>query len=129
MESPPRNLRRDGIQCEIVSFNTRHINAYKRKAIKTGYRLFDGAYDYQNEKEAGDGIRKAIADGLVKREDIFITTKLWNNYHRKEHAVKMAKSQNDAWGLGYIDLFLIHFPCALEYVDPEVRRYPVRFSQ
>jgi D-xylose reductase len=52
-------------------------------AIKTGYRLFDGAYDYQNEKEAGEGIKKAIADGLVERKDIFVTTKLWNNYHKK----------------------------------------------
>jgi len=52
-------------------------------AIKTGYRLFDGAYDYQNEKQAGEGIKKAIADGLAKREDIFVTTKLWNNYHKK----------------------------------------------
>jgi D-xylose reductase len=52
-------------------------------AIQVGYRLFDGAYDYQNEKEAGEGIRRAIADGLVKREDIFVTTKLWNNYHQK----------------------------------------------
>lgn len=52
-------------------------------AIKTGYRLFDGAYDYQNEKEAGEGIQRAIKDGLVKREDIFVTTKLWNNYHKK----------------------------------------------
>ncbi|RKU42415.1 NAD(P)H-dependent D-xylose reductase (XR) [Coniochaeta pulveracea] len=93
-------------------------------AIKVGYRLFDGAYDYQNEKEAGDGIRKAISDGLVKREEIFVTTKLWNNYHRKEHALAMAKKQNEAWGLGYIDLFLIHFPCALKYIDPDVRRYP-----
>ena len=39
--------------------------------------------DYANEKEAGDGIQRAIKDGLVKREDIFITTKLWNNYHKK----------------------------------------------
>lgn len=37
----------------------------------------------------------------------------------------MAKSQNDAWGLGYIDLYLIHFPCALKYVDPAVIRFPV----
>ncbi|KAJ9647927.1 hypothetical protein H2199_001703 [Coniosporium tulheliwenetii] len=93
-------------------------------AIKAGYRLFDGAYDYQNEKEAGEGIRRAIDEGLVKREDIFVTTKLWNNYHQREHAVPMGKAQNEAWGLGYIDLFLIHFPCALEYIDPEVRRYP-----
>ncbi len=52
-------------------------------AIKTGYRLFDGAYDYQNEKEAGEGIKRAIAEGLVKRSDIFVTTKLWNTYHKK----------------------------------------------
>ncbi|KAF2013998.1 Aldo/keto reductase [Aaosphaeria arxii CBS 175.79] len=98
-------------------------------AIKAGYRLFDGAYDYQNEKEAGEGVRRAISEGLVKREDIFITTKLWNNYHSKEHAVPMAKSQNEAWGLGYIDLFLIHFPCALEYIDPEVKRYPAWWAE
>ncbi|KAJ5694909.1 hypothetical protein N7536_005321 [Penicillium majusculum] len=93
-------------------------------AIKAGYRLFDGAYDYQNEKEAGEGIQRAIADGLVTRAEIFITTKLWNNYHRREHAIEMAKKQNDSWGLGYIDLFLMHFPCALKYIDPAVREYP-----
>ncbi|KAI1020599.1 hypothetical protein LB504_010249 [Fusarium proliferatum] len=93
-------------------------------AIKSGYRLFDGAYDYQNEKEAGQGIQRAIKEGLVKREDIFVTTKLWNNYHAKEHAFAFAQSQNEAWGLGYIDLYLIHFPVALEYIEPEKRRYP-----
>lgn len=53
------------------------------EAIKIGYRLFDGAYDYQNEYEAGLGIKQAIKEGLVTREDIFVTTKLWNNYHSK----------------------------------------------
>lgn len=95
------------------------------QAIKAGYRLFDGAYDYANEKEAGQGVRRAIEEGLVRREDIFITTKLWNNYHRKEHALQMAKAQNAAWGLGHIDLYLIHFPVALKYIDPEERRFPV----
>lgn len=93
-------------------------------AIKVGYRLFDGAYDYQNEKEAGEGIQRAISDGLVKRQDIFVTTKLWNNYHSREHALEMAKAQNNAWGLGYIDLYLIHFPVALKYISPEELRYP-----
>jgi D-xylose reductase len=65
-------------------------------AIKSGYRLFDGAYDYQNEKKANEGIRRAIDEGLVKREDIFVTTKLWNNYHSKEHALTMIKKQNEA---------------------------------
>lgn len=93
-------------------------------AVKAGYRLFDGAYDYQNEREAGQGIRRAIEEGLVTRQDIFVTTKLWNNYHRKEHAIEMAEAQNKAWGLGYIDLYLIHFPVALKYINPEQRRYP-----
>jgi len=86
--------------------------------------LFDGAYDYQNEKEAGEGIQRAIKDGLVKREDIFVTTKLWNNYHSRERALEMAKAQNEAWGLGYVDLYLIHFPIALKYISPEELRYP-----
>lgn len=57
---------------------------------------------------------------------MFITTKLWNNYHSKEHAIAMAKLQNEQWGLGYIDLYLIHFPIALQYIDPATLRYPVR---
>ncbi|PNP82945.1 hypothetical protein FNYG_03267 [Fusarium nygamai] len=93
-------------------------------AIKSGYRLFDGAYDYQNEMEAGQGIQRAIKEGLVKREDIFVTTKRWNNYHAKEHALAFAQSQNEAWGLKYINLYLIHFPVTLEYIKPEKRRYP-----
>lgn len=40
----------------------------------------------------------------------------------------MAKAQNEAWGLGYIDLYLIHFPIALKYIDPETLRYPVSFT-
>jgi D-xylose reductase len=62
-------------------------------AIRAGYRFFDCAYDYQNEKEAGEGIRRAIQEGIVRREDIFITTKLWNNYHRKDHALKTARGK------------------------------------
>lgn len=96
------------------------------QAIKVGYRLFDGAYDYQNEREAGQGIKRAIEEGIVKREEIFVVTKLWNNYHQKDHALAQAKSQNEAWGLGYIDLYLIHFPIALKYVSPDKLRYPVR---
>lgn len=96
------------------------------QAIKVGYRLFDGAYDYQNEREAGQGIKRAIEEGLVKREEVFVVTKLWNNYHQKDHALRQAKAQNEAWGLGYIDLYLIHFPIALKYVSPETLKYPVR---
>ncbi|CAH0021520.1 unnamed protein product [Clonostachys rhizophaga] len=91
------------------------------EAVKSGYRLFDGAYDYGNEREAGEGIRRAINEGIVKREDIFVTTKLWNTCHEKQCAISTAKRQVEDWGLGYIDLYLIHFPVALEY-NPEFTR-------
>ncbi|TFK77386.1 Aldo/keto reductase [Pluteus cervinus] len=92
-------------------------------AIKVGYRLFDGAGDYGNEKEAGEGVRRAIADGLVKREDLFITSKLWNTFHAREHVKPTTQLQLDLWGLEYFDLFLIHFPISLQYVDPK-HRFP-----
>jgi len=92
-------------------------------AIKAGYRLFDGAGDYGNEKEAGEGVKKAIDEGIVKREDLFITSKLWNTFHAKEHVKQLATSQLALWGIDYFDLFLIHFPVSLKYVDPS-HRYP-----
>lgn len=92
-------------------------------AIKAGYRLIDGAQDYANEKECGEGVRRAIDEGIIKREDIFITSKLWNTFHSKEHAVELAKRSIADWGLEYLDLFHIHFPIAQKYVSPDVR-YP-----
>jgi len=92
-------------------------------AIKTGYRLFDGACDYGNEKEVGDGIKKAIQDGLVKREELFIVSKLWNSFHDKERVKPICKKQLQDYGIDYFDLYVIHFPIALKYVDPSVK-YP-----
>ncbi|EXJ84974.1 alcohol dehydrogenase [Capronia epimyces CBS 606.96] len=96
-------------------------------AIQNGYRHFDGACDYGNEKEAGEGIRRAIKDGLVKREDIFVTSKLWATFHAPEHVEVAAKRQLADWGLEYFDLYLIHFPLPLQYVDP-AERYPPGWS-
>ncbi len=93
-------------------------------AIKLGYRHIDGAWDYTNSVEAGKGVRRAIEEGIIKREDIFITSKLWNNYHKREHALEQARLENEAWGLGYLDLFLIHFPIALEFIPFDKMRFP-----
>ena len=95
-------------------------------AIKTGYRLFDGAADYGNEVEAGQGVKRAIDEGLVKREDLFIVSKLWNTFHDKERVGPICKKQLNDWGLDYFDLYIIHFPIALKYVDPSVK-YPPGF--
>ncbi|KAL6877024.1 NAD(P)H-dependent D-xylose reductase xyl1 [Trichoderma novae-zelandiae] len=92
-------------------------------AIKAGYRLFDGACDYGNEKECGEGVARAIKDGLVKREDLFIVSKLWQTFHDVDKVEPIARRQLADWQVDYFDLFLIHFPAALEYVDPSVR-YP-----
>ncbi|KAI9473705.1 MAG: 4-dihydromethyltrisporate dehydrogenase [Benjaminiella poitrasii] len=93
------------------------------KAIKTGYRLFDGACDYGNEVECGRGINKAIKEGLVKREDLFVVTKIWNTFHNKEHVKPACEKQLKDWNLDYFDLYLIHFPVPLKYVDPS-EKYP-----
>lgn len=78
--------------------------------------------------EAGKGVRRAIEEGIIKREDIFITSKLWNNYHKREHALEQARLENEAWGLGYLDLFLIHFPIPLEFIPFEQIRFPCFWS-
>ncbi|OSS48471.1 hypothetical protein B5807_07912 [Epicoccum nigrum] len=92
-------------------------------AIKTGYRLFDGACDYGNEKEAGEGVARAIKEGIVKREDLFIVSKLWQSFHDYEQVEPITRKQLADWGVDYFDLWVIHFPVALKYVDPKVR-YP-----
>jgi diketogulonate reductase-like aldo/keto reductase len=93
------------------------------EAIKAGYRHLDGAAAYGNEKEVGQGIKRALDEGIVKREDLFVTTKLWNTFHHKEH-VEMAfmRSLTDM-GLDYVDLYLIHFPVSLKFV-PFEQNYP-----
>lgn len=95
-------------------------------AIECGYRLFDGAMDYGNEKEVGEGINKALSDGIVKREDLFIVSKLWNTYHHPENVSKaLAKVLSDL-KLDYLDIFYIHFPIAQKFV-PFEEKYPTGF--
>nr|GEZ93721.1 NADP-dependent D-sorbitol-6-phosphate dehydrogenase [Tanacetum cinerariifolium] len=82
-------------------------------AIKIGYRHFDCAADYQNETEVGEALAEAFKTGLVKREDLFITTKLWNSDHG--HVVEACKASLKKLQLDYLDLFLIHFPIATKH--------------
>jgi D-xylose reductase len=92
-------------------------------AIKSGYRHLDSAADYGNEVQVGEGIAQAISDGLCSREDLWITSKLWNTYHRYEHVEVACKKSLADLGIGYFNLYLIHFPIALKYVDID-QRYP-----
>lgn len=94
-----------------------------QQAIGMGYRHLDAACDYGNEAEVGDGIKQALAQGLCRREELWITSKLWNTYHRAEHVRPALEKSLLDLGLDYLDLYLIHFPIALEFV-PFDKRYP-----
>lgn len=92
-------------------------------ALRAGYRHIDSAADYGNELEAGAGIAAAIADGICTRDDLWVTSKLWNTYHRAEHVRPACERSLADLGLDYLDLYLVHFPIALRYV-PFDERYP-----
>ncbi len=92
-------------------------------AVLAGYRHFDCACDYGNEREVGDGLRRVFSSGKCRREQLWITSKLWNTYHRPEHVGLACKKSLSDLRLDYLDLYLIHFPIAQPYVPIE-ERYP-----
>lgn len=94
-----------------------------QEALRAGYRHIDSAADYGNEREAGIGIATAIADGVCTRDDLWVTSKLWNTYHRAKHVRPACERSLADLGLDYLDLYLVHFPIALRYV-PFEERYP-----
>lgn len=94
-----------------------------QSAIEMGYRHLDAACDYGNEVEVGEGIAQAIQRGMCRRDELWITSKLWNTYHAPEHVRPAVERTLRDLKLDYLDLYLIHFPIALQYV-PFAERYP-----
>lgn len=92
-------------------------------AATAGYRHFDCACDYGNEPAVGQGIRNAIESAGVTRDDLWITSKLWNTYHHPDHVRPACERTLSDLGLDELDLYLIHFPVTLAYV-PFEERYP-----
>ncbi|WP_405246522.1 aldo/keto reductase [Cellulophaga sp. Asnod2-G02] len=83
-------------------------------AIKIGYRHIDCAAAYGNEKEVGNAIADSIQQGLVTREDLWVTSKLWNASHGEENVIPALNQTLEDLQLEYLDLYLIHWPVALK---------------
>uniref|UniRef100_A0A8C8X161 NADP-dependent oxidoreductase domain-containing protein n=1 Tax=Panthera leo TaxID=9689 RepID=A0A8C8X161_PANLE len=112
----------DGFFMPMLGFGTSAPNKVAKsevqeavmRAIDVGYRHFDSAYLYLNEEEIGRAIRKKIADGSVKREDIFYTSKVWGTFLRPELVRTSLEISLRKLQLSYVDLYLIHIPIPLK---------------
>src|SRR6516165_5577805 len=88
-------------------------------ALEAGFRQFDSAERYRNEKEVGEAIQEVFKAGKIKREDVFIATKLWNNNHRPERVKPAFEASLKNLQLDYVDLYLIHTPFAFQPGDEQ----------
>ncbi|HVY69035.1 MAG TPA: aldo/keto reductase [Verrucomicrobiae bacterium] len=86
-------------------------------ALRVGFRHFDCAERYRNEREVGQALQGEFATGAVAREEVFITTKLWNTNHRPERVGPAFDASCDRLGLRYLDLYLSHTPFAFQPGD------------
>ena len=86
-------------------------------ALKAGYRYIDTAAAYHNEKEVGEGIRQAMEEYGIKIEEIFVSTKLWNDHRGYDKAVEAIETSLDNLGLDYIDLYMLHWPAVAKWHD------------
>lgn len=86
-----------------------------KSAIKHGYRSIDTAAIYDNEKSVGQGIREAILENSIQREDLFVTSKVWNADLGYEATLAAYETSLNKLGLDYLDLYLIHWPVEGKY--------------
>ncbi|EMC99083.1 hypothetical protein BAUCODRAFT_31372 [Baudoinia panamericana UAMH 10762] len=124
-----------GAKIPLLGFGTwqsepGQVGAAVHEAIKAGYRHLDLAKVYGNQKEVAQGIKKAFSEvpGL-KREDLFITSKLWNTQHRPTHVAAALDDCLKELELDYLDLYLMHFPVAFDdtsSANPHQDLFPLR---
>jgi diketogulonate reductase-like aldo/keto reductase len=101
-----------------LSDNTKTEGAVKA-AVEAGFRHLDAAERYRNEAQVGAALKDLFASGTVRREDLFITTKLWNNNHRPERVKPALQASLNRLGLDTLDLYLVHTPFAFQPGDDQ----------
>ncbi|KAM8973030.1 aldo-keto reductase family 1 member C1-like isoform 1-T1 [Pelodytes ibericus] len=117
-----RILMNDGHKIPAIGFGTyapeyipvAESEVATKIAIEVGFRHIDGAFIYNNEKEVGRAIQDKIADGTIKREDLFYTGKLWSSFHVPELIRSHVKQSLQSLQLEYMDLYLIHWPFSMK---------------
>ena len=102
----------NGVKAPVLGIGTFMISPEDTEksvyaAIKLGYRMIDTANAYMNEESVGKAVKKAVDEGLVKREDLFISTKLWPTLYENDAAVENTLKRLD---MDYVDLLFIHQP-------------------
>lgn len=117
-----------GAQLPVVGFGTWRAApadtvASVYTALESGYRHIDCARIYANEKEVGAGITKAFNEKIVTREEVFITSKVWNTEHSRELALQSVRDSLADLQLKYLDLVLIHWPVHFARI-PEKGSFP-----
>ncbi len=90
-----------------------------KAALEAGFRLLDTAERYRTEKEVGEAMQEVFKAGKIKREDIFVVTKLWNTNHRPERVKPAFEASLKKLQLDYVDLYLIHTPFAFQPGDEQ----------
>lgn len=93
-----------------------------KTALEVGFRHIDGAEVYRNEELVGEALREALEAGTVKREELFVTTKVWNNNHRPDRLKLAFEASLRRLQLDYLDCYLIHTPFAFQ---PGDEQYPM----
>ncbi len=113
------------------SVNNESIGAAVEYAIKMGWRHIDCASVYGNEDVIGATLKKLFSEGVVKREDLWVTSKLWNDKHAEEDVIPSCKKTLSDLGLDYVDLYLVHWPfpnyhppnCTIDSRSPDAKPY------
>lgn len=115
----------DGNSMPVLGIGTAGSDAKEKAyeatkmAIKAGYRHIDTAWIYETEKLVGRAIRECIEEGIVTREELFVTTKLWLSFFGENRARVGLRHSLVRLQLDYVDLFLVHWPCPLIPVEGE----------